>query len=287
MARRNRRKISPEKKIKRRRQRVKTWVVGPVRLVLLACLGVGIGFGAYQVARFLRTSPALAVRSIEVRGADRTEVSEILRAGRLEEGMNIFAVHADVLRRRIEGLPWVRRVEAHRVIPDTVVVQLQEHIPAAVINLDGLYYVNLSGEVFKRVQKREGIDLPILTGITRKRFRDDPIRSRIHIKESLRLARLIQAFPCLSRHRLAEVHFDELIGPSVILDPGAISIQLGDGSPEVLSDLCRVFDEVDRNGIKAHTILLDRTGPQIKATVRLDQKRMLANSRATNPLKGN
>jgi cell division protein FtsQ len=279
MARKNRRRMSPEQKQARRSRMLSLLVYLPVKLLLFGLLGAGIGLAAYQVASYLKTSPALAVRTIEVRGAERTRVGELLEASGLREGMNIFSISTGETQERLAGLPWVKKAKVTRIVPDRIVVEVAEHQPAAVINLEGLYYVNRSGEVFKRVQPGEREDLPVLTGVSRTTFRDRPQRAREQIRESLRLIKTLHELPCVAKRRVAEVHSDELMGPSVVLDPGALTVRLG--SQDLLgrlSTLCQVMDTIDDRRLKARSILLYHTGRPGWATVELDKRKTVASS---------
>lgn len=276
MARKNRRRIAPEKRQQLRRQRLRTWLLGPLKLLCLAVIGAGLGFGAYQVAVFLRTSPALAVRQIEIRGLERTSAKELLQATGLEEGINIFSVDVNEVSRRAERLPWVRRARAERIVPDRIVVDVQEHRAAATINLGGLYYVNGAGQVFKRAQPEELIDLPILTGISRKTYEGDRLRARVQISMLLHVADKLAALPCLRKRKIAEMHFDELMGPSAVIDPGALTVRFERDTENEAGDLCRVLAEIDRHKLRARTILMNRARGRIKATVRLEKNGALA-----------
>jgi len=271
--------MSPEQKQARRSRLLGLLVYLPVKLLIFGALGVGIGLAAYQVASYLKTSPALAVRTIEVRGTERTRVGELLEASGLREGMNIFSISTGETQERLAGLPWVKKAKVTRIVPDRIVVEVTEHQPVAVINLEGLYYVNRSGEVFKRVQSGEREDLPVLTGVSRTSFRDRPRRARKHIRESLRLIRTLQELPCVAKRRVAEVHSDELMGPSIVLDPGALTVRLGNQDLlGRLSTLCQLMDTIDDRRLKARSILLYHSGRPGWATVELDKRKTVASS---------
>jgi cell division protein FtsQ len=279
MARKNRRRMSPEQKQARRSRWLGLLVFMPVKLLIFGAVGVGVGLVAYQVACYLKTSPALAVRTIEVRGVERTRVADLLEASGLKEGVNVFSVDARQAQKRLLNLPWVKKAQVTRIVPDRIVVDVVEHQPVALINLEGLYYVNRSGEVFKRVQPGEREDLPVLTGIARMGFRDQPERARKQIRESLRLLKTLRDLPCIAKRRVAEIHSDELMGPSVVLDPGALTVRLGNQDLlGRLSTLCQLMDTLEKRRLKAHSILLYHSGRPGWATVQLDKRKTMASS---------
>lgn len=270
MAARNKKRKSPEQRQRDRSRRLRDWIWAPVRILLLAALGVGLGFGAYQIAIFLRTSPALAVRQIEVHNIQRTPLADLLRAGQVQEGMNIFGVDLKRVERRIEDLPWIRRASVNRIVPDRLVIDVEEHRPVALTSLEGLYLVSDQGALFKRLQPGEQIDLPILTGLDRDEYRRDPELTRRRIRRALSAVALVKTSDCLSSRQVAEVHLDELMGISLVLDPGALSIRLGRQiSPAKIDMLCGLFAELENRNLVAERILLDREDRPNWATVRL------------------
>lgn len=270
MARRNRRKMTPAQRRDRRARRLQRWLADPLRWILLSILGAGVGYGAYHVARFLYTSPALAVRCIEVRGTQRTRVATLLHAGRVEEGMNIFALDLDRVCERIEELPWVRRARATRRVPDTLALEVEEHVPAAVINLGVLYYLDHQREVFKRLQPGEHSDHVVLTGLDRNDYEDAPERTDAVIAGMLALLGDLRNQPCLREYRVAEIHHDGLMGPTVVLDPGALSVRLGRSPRARLPELCKLLVRLKDRDVQAHTVYLDHGSRPGWATVRLD-----------------
>lgn len=273
MGRRNRKRKSPEQLRDVRRRRVHHWLLAPLRLILLAVLGVGLGVGAWQVAVFLRTSQALSVRAIEVSGTSRTRLDELLQAADLHEGINIFGVDRLQVRKRLEEQPWVKRALVKRVVPDRILVEIEEHRPSALISLEGLYLVSDEGEVFKRLQAGETLDLPIITGIQRRWVNSEPERVRARLREALELIDRVEQTACLAGHELAELQLDELLGVSLVLDPGALTVRLGHVSPEArLGSLCRLFEALADRELRAHTIFLDQDGSAGRAIVRLDRR---------------
>jgi len=97
-------------------------------------------------------SPMFALKTIRVEGellhVSRAEVIQVLE-GRLRG--TFFTVDIESIRAMFEEIPWVRRAQVRRVWPDTVEVQVEEHLPIAHWNRDnsgpGLL-VSAYGDVF-------------------------------------------------------------------------------------------------------------------------------------------
>lgn len=270
MSRRNRRRRTPEQRQDARRKFVRNWIVAPLRIMLLAVLGVAMGFGGYRVAVYLRTSSALAVRCIEVQGTVHTDADEITRCADLSEGQNIFSIDLERARKKIEQQPWIRKATVQRMVPDRIVIEVVEQEAAALISLDGLYLVNERGEVFKRVQPGELMDLPIITGISRDDFNRAPELAEKRIRDSLSVMDLVEKTVCLANRRLAEVHHDEVMGTSLVLDPGALVVRMGrDSSAKRMGTLCLLLGELNKHGIDADELIMDDDVHPDRAVIRL------------------
>ncbi|HOX42620.1 MAG TPA: FtsQ-type POTRA domain-containing protein [Myxococcota bacterium] len=284
MGKRNRKLRAPEERRAGRARLVSLLVWWPLKALLLAAVGGGLGIGAYAVTHYLRTSPALSVRCIEVHGATRTHREELLRLADLREGSNVFAVDLASAEERLLRHPWVRRAVVRRVVPDRLVVEIEEHQPAALVALEDLYVADSEGRLFKRLQPADGLDLPVLTGFDRDTFRREPERVAQGVRACLGLLRAIEANTCLAERRVAEVHHDELTGLGLTLDPGAVSVRLGREAPAArLPWLCQLLDELAERRLVAHSILLDHGATARWATVRVEGLRADETLEPKNP----
>jgi cell division protein FtsQ len=111
---------------------------------------------AWIVAEAAMRAPFMPVRTVALGGDLRHVDAERVRAsleGRVTG--NFFGVELAEVRRALERLPWVRRVEVRREWPDRLVVQVEEHV--ALARWSGRRLVNTHGEVFEA----EGHDAPL------------------------------------------------------------------------------------------------------------------------------
>jgi len=115
---------------------------------------------AFAAVLLVLRSPLFPLREVQLRGelAHTTggEVEQAVR-GRIEG--NFFAVDLAQPRAALEQLPWVRRVQVHRVWPDRLEVTLEEHVALARWGDAGL--VNVQGERFAGTSTAA---LPLLAG---------------------------------------------------------------------------------------------------------------------------
>lgn len=98
--------------------------------LLLACAAAILLFAA---ARLVLQSAPLQLREVTVLGqlvhADREQIA--VAARHALEGRTFLMADLDQVRRTLERVPWVRRVEVRRLWPDRLEVALQEHVALA------------------------------------------------------------------------------------------------------------------------------------------------------------
>jgi len=73
----------------------------------------------------------LRVGDISVTGRSHTPVEALLAAVEVERGDPILAVDLDAVRKRVEGLGWVRSAAVWRQLPDTLHIEIVEREPFA------------------------------------------------------------------------------------------------------------------------------------------------------------
>jgi len=114
--------------------------------------------------------PALPIRQVQVqeelRQVRRAEVEQAL-AGMLRG--NFFSVNVDAVRKSLEKLPWVRKVEVRRQWPARLLISIEEHRPVArweESRASGRNeMVNTHGEVFAaNLPDKEAAVLPRMYG---------------------------------------------------------------------------------------------------------------------------
>jgi cell division protein FtsQ len=121
----------------------------PRLLNMAAGVLVGIATLAFGVATvmLLGRSQVFPLRHVEVRTVvHRTSRAEIEAALRGSLTGNFFSVSPAELRSALERLPWIRGASVRRIWPDTLEVELEEHVAFARWGGDAL--VNTYGEKF-------------------------------------------------------------------------------------------------------------------------------------------
>lgn len=229
---------------------------------------VGLGLGAREGHRWLRTTPRFNARDITVTGLGRTTREEALRALGLDAPRNVLAIDCDRAARALEGLPWVSRAVVTRRLPGVVNVTVEERSPAAVVAAGNLYLVAADGSPFKRAQPGDPTDLPVITGVPRGTFEQDPAGAREAVRDALALLADVEASAVGAALRIEEVHREGTGDLSVVV--GGTHVWLGRGPYRAkLTRLRVVLRELERRGLRASEIHLETDRHPERVTVRL------------------
>lgn len=239
----------------------------------LAALG-GALWGGY---RWLTHSPRFAITQIVVRGADRAGRADpaALRAQLpIQEGDSVF-VGLDGVARAVRANPWIASAEVHRVLPHTIVVEVREHVPAAVAVLGELYLVDAAGRPFKRaaIEAGDGDGLPLITGIERAAFAADPAAAAATMQSAIVAA---THWGDRDRPAIGEVHVDPHGAVTLHTQHPAIAIQLGALGPE-LADRIHAFDTAwaglsDAERTRARAIHMDARPDHVTVAFAKDER---------------
>jgi cell division protein FtsQ len=252
----NRRRLSPQEQRQRRDEAFRSTLRGGALAIAVsgaAALVLGLACAGW---RSLLTAPALALTRVEVLGNQRVSAQEVRQAAGLIPGVNLLRLDLSRAAQLLGENPWIRSASLERHWPDTVAIVIEERHPGAVVDLGGrLYLADDRGEVFKRASPADGLDLPLLSGLSRARFISNRAVVQQQILTSLTLLSDLDP-ACLKE--ASEVHWDDELGVTLYLGPGSVAVHLGDSDfEEKLDRYARARSELDRRHLKVSSISLD------------------------------
>lgn len=127
----------------------------------------GILLSFFIIYQCLKRSEYFKMGNPIVNGLNRIKREEILKITSIKTAMNILNLDIKGIRDNIASHPWVSNVSVRREFPDRLIIDIIERNPLAIININGLFYVDNNGEIFKRVEINDNPDYPIITGINK------------------------------------------------------------------------------------------------------------------------
>jgi cell division protein FtsQ len=232
-----------------------------------------LGGGGALAWRFLWRGDLLRVAEIHFAGLSRAHTEELLALAPARRGDHLLAVDPAAVEAALLRHPWIARAEVRRRLPPAIEVQVVERRPAALVELGDLYLVDDRGEIFKRAEPGDGLDLPVVTGIER----DAWLERRAEIGELLTAALTLvsrwSARGLEARAPIAEIHVDPEYGTTVWATDGT-EIRLGQRQmEEKLSRLERLLPALGAEGRHAEVIHLDNRRHPEWVAVRFEEER--------------
>ncbi len=225
---------------------------------------------AWAARRYVMTSPRFAVTDIEVVGSERRTPDAVSAESGLTVGANVFALDLDTARARILADPWIAEATLARRLPGTILVQITERKPAAVVALGDTVLVTPQGEPFKRVEPGDPVDLPLVTGLRLDDLTADHDGATRTIRRAIDLAAEYDASTLSRRSPLEEVHVGADGSFTLVVGRSATELVLG-GPPfrRKLDQAARIVAELDKRGAKPDAIMLDNDGRPDRVVVRM------------------
>lgn len=249
------------------RQRIVAAVHSTVRVVVaLAVLG-GMGWSGYQGYQFAVRSVYFTVHSIRVEGIKRSPRTELLKRLEWTKGRSIFGLHSRQVVDAVVSHPWVAQASAHRRLPGTLEVHIEEHQPKAVVLLGHLYLVNAAGAVFKRASQDEAEGLPVISGIERLAYLNGRKETLHKVTRALEALRLYQS---AKRPPVGEIHVGDDDEITLFLRRGGTALRFGQRmSATRMRKLDAVWAALGPDTRRARAVYLDHEQRTDRVVVRL------------------
>jgi cell division protein FtsQ len=237
-----------------------------LRVLIVGLVVAGLAVAARVAADWAQRTPLLATRSVEIAGARRLDASVVRATVGIEPGTNLFAVDVAAAEARVADLPGVRRVHVARHLPGRVTVLVEEREPYALVNANGLHWVDGEGYLVSTDVRPGSTGLPILTGVGAPA--PGVATPPENLRAGLALLHVLQRTSGRLATRVSEVDLGRPHGPMLYLVDG-VEVRLGpDGWGERLARLDGVLAELDASGERVASIDL-RFRDQVVLTPRV------------------
>jgi cell division protein FtsQ len=161
-----------------RRQWARRWLAWRQVVALLLLIALMVG-GVWLIY----FSDALAVKDVEVHGTQTLASEEVREVAAVPSGLPLARVDLDAIRARVEALAVVRDAKVTRSWPDRVLIDVEERIAIAVVEIGGRTRgMDAEGVVFRDYPKPPP-DMPQVH--TSSETRSDALREAASVVEAL------------------------------------------------------------------------------------------------------
>jgi cell division protein FtsQ len=232
-------------------------------LTALACV--------WGLVRYTRTSPRFAVRTLQIDGAVRRSNDEIARLCGLSLGQNIFSIDLETGRNAILGDPWIERATVTRRLPGTVQIEIVEREATALVAVGAeLYLSTRQGELFKKPEEGDPVDLPVVTGCKPEDVAKDRATAVSTIKRALDLVADYERTLMARTLPVQEVHVDDDGALVLSVGKSPILLHLGKGPyRQPLEQVTRVMNEIANRRAEASNVFVDNDAHPERVVVRM------------------
>jgi cell division septal protein FtsQ len=168
-------------------------------LLILGSTVAGIAFGAKRALNaWFFQNPDYAIRSIDVTTDGKLTRETILKTAGVVESANIFEVNLLQVQERLRALPQVEESRVQRVLPNKLVINIQERRPVAwVVASDSLpetfedaFLVDRRGILLKpKASAPEYAGLPVILGVETSSLVAGQALDKEEVKAALELLR--------------------------------------------------------------------------------------------------
>ena len=247
-----------------------------LRIGIASGSGLLLASGALLTVQVLLESGYFEVRQIRVEQPVRVTEGDILEASDIKIGDSMFDLELYMIGRKIEEHPWIAKAYVERAFPDQVVIRVVERQPRAIIDLDYLYYVDKSGDVFKMLEAGDPLDYPVITGINRQYLLDNPDQTQNCLNLALRLMDELESRALFNLDDVSEIHYDQQEGLIMHTLIGGVPVRMGkQGFDGKLDRLEAIYDDLEPRLLALKYIDLNVAD---RVIVKVDTKRTIGKS---------
>lgn len=152
-------------------------------------------------------------------GNERASAASLRHLVDVRNGTTLWGVDTRRAERGAEEHPWVKTARVRRKLPATLVVEVEEYEPVALLHSDRLHYVDRSGAVFLPA-RTDDLDHPVITGVDEALSRAHPLLPRLVVRDALWLLDALDTGGLVPRRRVSEVAFSRTRGFTLHLSGG-------------------------------------------------------------------
>ena len=189
--------------------------VSKIVLVVAICAGLYTGVRT-GLSRFFFDNPDYRLSTITVRSDGTLQRDQILKAGGLAEGLNIFSVNLAQVHDRLQQLSQVDEVQVERKMPNEIDITITERKPIAWITSekavadpfasDAAFLVDARGILMKEKKLLpEYLALPLISGCSSEALVPGKTVDSFEAKAALQLLRLTTTSFMQTRFQIRDV----------------------------------------------------------------------------------
>lgn len=216
----------------------------PIILILLFVFFVG---GLWQG---IQKTDLLKLKTIQVTGAAPATEARLRKIITVNPGDSLWEKSVEKQAEIAKRDPWVEKAQVRRVFPNTIVIEVKERTPFAVVNESSgqFKYLDSSNTIIDKAEPEKIGRYPILVG--------HDLRTNANRRgEALDILKSLPEEGFVSRHDVSDLRFDEEHGFQIRLAKSGILIDIGkENIPLHIDRARRVVQYLDQHSVNASRV---------------------------------
>ncbi len=168
----------------------------------LLCAAAVLSALGYGIASYAREAEQFYAKTVAIEGLKLLDRFDVTKASGVTSETNLLFLNPEEVAHRVEELAGVRRCAVRRILPDTVLLEIEERVPAATLLVrNHAYLIDAEGVVLKAMKPGE---LPVGPFITQAplpsvlsagaRVEDETVHMALAVREALANSSLKDVF---------------------------------------------------------------------------------------------
>ncbi len=162
----------------------------PTILLALGVLLAGMMiYGIMAMVKYLKYDTNLFIlKEIVVQGNTYLPEKTILKLAAVQTGVKLFDVDTRTIQKRILQNKYIQNVVVKHTLPATLSIYIQERQPVVYLRDKGLYFVDASGIILKKLPSMSAKDLPEIRGFRVRQLlvNREPVFKALKLMEIIR-----------------------------------------------------------------------------------------------------
>ena len=139
-----------------------------VKLLSIIILIVTVILVIIKSITFIKQINIFNISNVEVTGNKVLSFKDVVDILDLSSTNNIFQISINKLKNKLELHPRIKTVKIKRILPDKLIINIEERDPVALINIkkdlgNNIYEIDAEGKLIGEEPHIQGYDLPIIT----------------------------------------------------------------------------------------------------------------------------
>ncbi len=208
---------------RKNKQMPKMLYPSPKMVAILGLLALA-GYGVYRGSNYLMYRTSLfRAETVRITGNRFIDTQEIRKAAKIDTTQIMYKVNVEELNKTLLKNAYFRGVSVSRVMPATILINVQEREPVFYLADRVLYMVDEEGVILKKLPSMPMSKYPLVTGITARELAKDSLA----LQETIGIVQKIREVDRNLFSFISEINLGKNREPELILVKGAARVKIG------------------------------------------------------------